>query len=116
MSIKLLNTDEEFQQVLDKEEPFYLLKHSLTCPISGEAKSEYEAFAKNSETPLYMLYVQEARPLSNKIAEDFKVKHESPQALYFDDDQIVWNASHWDITEKALQEVETKYTKNKEPK
>ncbi|MBB6452142.1 bacillithiol system protein YtxJ [Salirhabdus euzebyi] len=115
MGIQLIETREQFSKLNDKTS-FFLLKHSLTCPISGEAKDQYESFAANTSVPLYMLHVQEARPLSNEIAEQYKVKHESPQALLFSEGKIIWNASHWDITENTLKEVEEQYVTQKEPK
>ncbi|MEH7385705.1 bacillithiol system redox-active protein YtxJ, partial [Bacillus sp. JJ1521] len=79
-----VETIEEFSQVLEKENKFILIKHSLTCPISKAAFDEYEQFvAENVNVPTYYLYVQEARELSNHIAEQFGIKHESPQALLF---------------------------------
>ncbi len=108
MAISLLETTEQFQDVIQNNDSFFLLKHSITCPISAEAKQQYEQFAEQTKTPLYILHVQEARPLSNEIAETYGVKHESPQALYFKNNKIVWNASHWDVTKEALENIEEK--------
>jgi bacillithiol system protein YtxJ len=106
LDIQLLNSVEDFAKAAEKHKSFFLLKHSLTCDISKGAKDEYEKFAQFTDTPLYMLYVQEARPLSNDIAEKYEVKHESPQALLFQDNKIIWNASHRAITEQALKDAE----------
>ncbi|MRG87729.1 bacillithiol system redox-active protein YtxJ [Salinibacillus xinjiangensis] len=106
MSLQVLENKSDLEKVIQEHEQFFLLKHSLTCPISAEAKQQFESFAQNSECPSYILHVQEARPLSNDIADTYEVKHESPQALLFDHNKIVWNASHWDVTEKALNEVQ----------
>ncbi|NEX78614.1 bacillithiol system redox-active protein YtxJ [Bacillus thermocopriae] len=104
--IKKIDTIEQFEEVLTKEETFYLLKHSLTCPISQEAYNEYEKFSKeNPSIPAYYLAVQEARPLSNEIAEKFAIKHESPQAILFSTGKAEWNASHWKITKKSLEQA-----------
>lgn len=94
---------EEFNQALQENEEFFLLKHSLTCPISQAAYEEYESFEEsNKDEKLYYLAVQEARPLSNHIAETFHVKHESPQAIFFKKEDVAWHASHWKITKKSL--------------
>ena len=98
-----VETIEDFNQVLEKENHFILIKHSLTCPISKAAFDEYEQFvAEHQDVPTYYLYVQEARELSNHIAEHFEIKHESPQALLFDDGKVKWNASHRSITKESL--------------
>jgi bacillithiol system protein YtxJ len=100
---KRLETIEQFQEVLKEGKRFLFIKHSLTCPISQAAFQEYEKFAADHpEVDTYYLFVQEARPLSNYIAETFGVKHESPQALLFENGSVVWHASHWNITYDAL--------------
>lgn len=94
---------EEFEQALKDNQRFFLLKHSLTCPISQAAYEEYESYANShSETKHYYLAVQDARPLSNHIAETYDVKHESPQAILFNKEAVAWHASHWKITNDSL--------------
>ncbi len=98
-----IETIEEFSHVLEKENKFILIKHSLTCPISKAAFDEYEQFTAEHETvPTYYLYVQGAKELSNHITEHFDIKHESPQALLFEDGKVKWNASHRSITKESL--------------
>ncbi|MEH7226401.1 bacillithiol system redox-active protein YtxJ [Bacillus sp. JJ1566] len=98
-----VETIEEFNNVLEKENNFIFIKHSLTCPISKAAFDEYEQFvAEHEDVPTYYLNVQEARDLSNHIAEHFEIKHESPQALLFEDGKVKWNASHRNITKESL--------------
>lgn len=104
-----IETIEEFEQAVEKKERFFLLKHSLTCPISQAAFEQYEKFANEEDGHFYYLAVQEARPLSNYIAEKYNIKHESPQAILFDNEGAKWHASHWKITVDSLKEAaETK--------
>jgi len=100
--LKKIETTEQFNEVLKSEDEFYLLKHSLTCPISQAAFSEYEKFSSDHAVPAYYLAVQDSRPLSNEIAERFEIKHESPQAILFSKGTPQWNASHWKITSSSL--------------
>ncbi len=82
-----------------------VFKHSLTCPISKGAFEQFQAYMEEQQTiPAYYLYIQEVRPLSNQIAEQFGIRHESPQVLYLKDGKVVWSESHWNITKKSLQE------------
>lgn len=93
----------QFARLLEENRCFFLLKHSLTCPISQAAFEEYESFANDyGEIDYYYLAVQEARPLSDHIAETFHVKHESPQAILFNQENVAWHASHWKITAETL--------------
>lgn len=104
--LEKIETSQQFEELLKREGKFYFLKHSLTCPISQAAYKEYEKFAaENPSVPTYFLAVQESRPLSNEIAERFEIKHESPQAILFANGKAVWNASHWKITNRSLQNV-----------
>ncbi len=94
---------EDFNQIVTTTKEFLLVKHSLTCPISTTAFEEYEKFVQgNPAIPTYYLFVQDDRPLSNYITETFSIKHESPQAIWFKDGKVVWNASHWNITFRSL--------------
>lgn len=94
---------EQFEEILNEKKTFLFVKHSLTCPISQSAFEEFEKFAEDyPSVATYYLYVQDARPLSNYIAETFGVKHESPQALLFENGSVVWHTSHWNITYDTL--------------
>ncbi|WP_216828971.1 bacillithiol system redox-active protein YtxJ [Alkalihalobacterium elongatum] len=98
-----VNTTEEFTALLKEHKKLILLKNSTTCPVSHEAYKEFSKFVEEQpDESFFYLNVQEARPLSNDIAEQFDVKHESPQALLFSDGQVVWNASHWNVTASKL--------------
>ncbi|PAE14915.1 hypothetical protein CHH91_16670 [Virgibacillus sp. 7505] len=109
MEAKVIQSQEEFQDVLNRDASFYLLKHSLTCPISARAKQEYDRYSLDTQIPMYTLYVQEARDLSNTIADRYEVRHESPQALLFANNQVIWHTSHHDITETVLREQEKRF-------
>jgi bacillithiol system protein YtxJ len=101
--LKKIDTLDQFEDLIKQEDKFFLLKHSLTCPISHAAYQEYEKYACGDQSiPTYYLAVQEARPLSNQVAEKLEIKHESPQAFLIKNGETVWNASHWKITNKSL--------------
>ncbi|PPA71669.1 bacillithiol system redox-active protein YtxJ [Jeotgalibacillus proteolyticus] len=102
--MKKIDQITEFDEAISANKPFFLLKHSLTCPISASAYEEFKRFSENADSDTYYLAVQKARELSAHIAATYGVKHESPQVLYFKDGQPVWNASHYKIKEQALKE------------
>lgn len=102
MTASKIESEEQFNDLL-KEDTFLLFKHSLTCPVSAEAHEQYEKFiAGNEQLKTAYLAVQEARPLSNYVAETFDIKHQSPQAILFKNGKPVWNESHWRITYDSL--------------
>ena len=100
---------EQFQAIINKEKELLFFKNSLTCPISQKAFQEFQSFVKDHPNlPAYYLHVQEARELSNYIADFFQVKHESPQVLFINEQAVCWHISHWNIT---YQELENKLAK-----
>ncbi|MCO0597131.1 bacillithiol system redox-active protein YtxJ [Peribacillus butanolivorans] len=102
MTINKIDSEEQFNELLN-EETFLLFKHSLTCPVSAEAYEQYEKYvAANEELKTAYLAVQEARPLSNYVAETFDIKHQSPQVILFKNGKPAWNESHWRITYDSL--------------
>ncbi|MCM3362826.1 bacillithiol system redox-active protein YtxJ [Niallia sp. MER TA 168] len=106
--MKKIDTVEKFEDLVQSKEIFWLVKHSLTCPISANAFDEYKQYAEdNKEIATYYLAVQESRELSNYIAENYQVRHESPQALLFENNHIVWHTSHGKITVDSLQKAVT---------
>jgi bacillithiol system protein YtxJ len=109
MANKKLVGIEDFNDIKDKD-IFFLFKHSTTCPISDSAYEEWSNF--NDDFPqakYYALFVQEARELSNYIADQYQVKHESPQVMLVKNGNVVWHTSHWNITYSKLQEIWNEY-------
>ncbi|MET3682674.1 bacillithiol system protein YtxJ [Alkalibacillus flavidus] len=106
MTVKQLSAEEELNQLLSEDEAI-LLKHSLTCPISAQAKGHVEAFANKHDVPTYVIHIQENRDLSNEVSNQVGIKHESPQVLYLKQGDVQYHASHFDITEEQLNNVVT---------
>jgi bacillithiol system protein YtxJ len=69
----------------------YVYKHSTTCGISARAAMEIEAL--QTELPVYWVNVREQRDLSNWVADQYGVTHESPQLILLRGGAVekVWN-------------------------
>ena len=95
-----LTSDEQLSHIinLSKERPQVIFKHSTRCSISSVAWKRVQK--KDSETGIdfYFLDLVAYRNLSNKIAEIFKVHHESPQVLVIKDGQCIFDESHLSIS------------------
>jgi len=107
-----LKTVAELDEALARhaEQPFFIFKHSTTCPISASAYrrvSDYLAQAGEAAPPFYLVKVIESRPLSNEIAARYAVVHQSPQLLLIRDQRSPWNTSHGAITETAIRQALT---------
>ncbi len=82
-----------------------IFKHSTRCSISMMAKRRFEL--EWDELPkdisLYFLDLIKYRELSNLVASDFHVHHESPQLLLIKDGECILDQSHSNISvEEAL--------------
>jgi bacillithiol system protein YtxJ len=80
------------------EKPVVLFKHSNTCPISARAYGQMEQFGGD----VAIIVVQKNRDVSREIETRTGVRHESPQAFVLRNGQVVWSASHFDITADAV--------------
>jgi monothiol bacilliredoxin len=104
----ILRSTADLEPVLDgsQPQPTFVFKHSLTCPISSAAYSEYLRFVRGegaaSGAAFKLIEIQNSRPVSNHVAEATGIRHESPQAILFVAGQPVWHASHHRITTRSL--------------
>lgn len=105
MGLEKITAPEQLNDLLTQENKLLILKNSTTCPISHKAFEEFSKFSDEVSFPIYYLNVQEARSVSNEIADKFSLKHESPQVILFENGKMTWHASHWSITYKALKEA-----------
>lgn len=85
-----------FQQ--SHAEPVILFKHSNSCGISSGVFNEVSLV--NGD--INLIVVQNARNVSNLIAERTGIRHESPQAIVLKQGEPVYHASHYDITAEDL--------------
>lgn len=104
-AIKQLHSVEDLNQFVGENGKRLLFKHSNTCPISGTAHEEFEAYVKGHEVPAAVIVVQEDRPLSNEVAERYGIKHESPQIFLMENGEVKWHTSHWKITQASIEEA-----------
>ncbi|MBS1511496.1 MAG: bacillithiol system redox-active protein YtxJ [Bacteroidetes bacterium] len=89
---------------LSKQKPQVIFKHSSRCNISGVAKNRLERSTVPDGTDFYFLDLIQYRQLSNKIAEDFAVYHESPQLLLIKNGECIYDESHSGISMEELKE------------
>jgi len=106
---------EEFNSAIgeSKSMPVLLFKHSTTCGISARADRQMKKLLSSNppENALYrLIVVQHARAVSNTVANQLGVPHESPQVIIVRDGKPVWTASHDDITEDRVRKALTSAT------
>ena len=77
-----------------------IFKHSTRCQISKMVLKNFENEVQNSDKDVsyYFLNLIAHRDLSNKIAEDFDVTHQSPQLIVLENGKAIKDASHQSIS------------------
>ena len=98
-----LRSRHEFRRILSTEQVVFLFKHSTRCGTSAMALSEFQRFSHHApDSALAYIDVIASLALSNLVAEETGIQHQSPQCLLFRDGKVVWSASHRAITQSAL--------------
>ncbi len=82
--------------------PQVIFKHSTSCSISKMVLNRLERNEAPAAFDFYYLDLLKYRPLSNQVAETFRVSHESPQLLLIRDGKCVYNESHTGISMDEL--------------
>jgi bacillithiol system protein YtxJ len=92
--LKEINQKSENQKVM-------IFKHSTRCSISASVLARMERNWKDEQAkgviPYYLDLIS-YRELSNQIAENYGIIHESPQVLIIENSKCIYDASHYDIS------------------
>ena len=102
MAANFLSIDsvEELESLINEshERPVVLFKHSSTCGISSAVYS----YVSGLDAKINLIVVQNARSVSNAVAERTGIRHESPQAIVLKGGKPAYHASHYDITAEDI--------------
>jgi len=104
----LLESAEQLNGIKQKEGYSIIFKHSTRCSISLMAKRRFELDWDNlpENVTLYFLDLIKYRDISNQVAHDYQVYHQSPQLLLIKDGECILDQSHGGISlEEALSEL-----------
>lgn len=99
------NEDWAHARAQSEEQPILLFKHSSACPVSAKANREMQRLAESGTLPVYKLVVQKSRAVSNEIANELDIRHETPQAIVLDDRTATFHTSHFDVTAETLRDA-----------
>ncbi|MFN3301284.1 MAG: bacillithiol system redox-active protein YtxJ [Sediminibacterium sp.] len=84
--------------------PQVIFKHSTRCSISSMALNRLERDTAPTNTDFYYLDLIKYRAISNAIAEQFNVYHESPQILVIKNGECIYDESHQGISMNEIAE------------
>jgi len=105
-----LQDENQLDEILSNSNntPQVIFKHSTRCSISSMAKNKLDKKESPEGINFYLLDLIRFRGLSNKIAHDFGISHQSPQVLVIDKGKCIFNESHLGISFDEIQEVTLK--------
>ncbi|MEO8112121.1 MAG: bacillithiol system redox-active protein YtxJ [Ginsengibacter sp.] len=106
-----LQTEEQLNEIKARSanKPQVIFKHSIRCSISSMAKSRLDRNEQPQDLDFYYLDIINHRGVSNKIAKDFEVLHQSPQVLIINDGQCVYDESHSGIHMDEIKSVASQF-------
>ncbi|MCE2732677.1 MAG: bacillithiol system redox-active protein YtxJ [Chryseotalea sp.] len=102
-----LTTENQLAEAIrnSTQKPVLLFKHSTRCSISKTTLDRLERNWKTNDNQViepYFLDLLSYRPISNLIAENLNIEHESPQAIVLFNQKVVYHASHFDINYQQI--------------
>jgi bacillithiol system protein YtxJ len=86
-----------------KNNPQLIFIHSTRCAISGVAKNRLERSTPPGNIDFYFLDLIRNREISDKIAKEFSVFHESPQVLLIKNGECIYEESHAGINMNEIE-------------
>jgi bacillithiol system protein YtxJ len=95
-----LESADQIEAIKQQQTYSVIFKHSTRCSISMMVKKRFELDWDKlpGNLPLYFLDLIRYRDLSNQVASDFQVYHESPQLLLIKDGECVLDLSHGQVS------------------
>lgn len=99
---KYIESEEDLNRAIavSTEKKVAIFKHSTRCFISKTVLKNFEKEVENSDKNVdyYFLDLLAHRDLSNKIADDLGITHQSPQLIVLENGVVVNHASHQSIS------------------
>lgn len=86
------------------DKPQVIFKHSTRCSISSMALNRLEREEAPANANFYYLDLLSYRNISNAIANQFNVYHESPQILIIRNGECTYDESHQGINMSEIAE------------
>ena len=90
------------------EKPQAIFKHSTRCSISSMAKNRLERGTPAENVDFNFLDLIKYRNISDAVAEEFSVDHESPQILLIKNGKCIYDESHTGISMDEIAEQAVK--------
>jgi bacillithiol system protein YtxJ len=104
-----LSKQQQLEEIREQstKKTILIFKHSTRCSISRTALDRLERnwnAEEMNEVEPYFLDLLSYRDISNLVADQFNVEHESPQLMLIKDKAVVFERSHFEIEYSSVLE------------
>jgi bacillithiol system protein YtxJ len=91
---------------ISEDKAVIIFKHSTRCSVSMMAKRNFEHSWKQGKesVPAYFLDLLAYRSVSDKVAHDLSVEHQSPQLIIVKGGKAIYTTSHDEIDARDVLE------------
>ena len=102
-----LEDEKQLDEIITESDktPQVIFKHSTRCATSSMVKYRLDKNEAPTGINFYFLDLIKHRNISNKIAEDFGIRHQSPQVLVINNGKCIYNEDHSAITFDEIEET-----------
>lgn len=90
---------------IDEKNDFVVFKYSPYCPISQRQEYIFDKWCKEKQIDYVKINVITQREISNKIAEKYNIKHQSPQIIVIKNKVPVYHSSHDNINYDEIESL-----------
>ena len=110
LSLKSIEEWNTVKKQADNTAEIIIFKYSPMCGISYSVETQFDKWLAKLKEDKNIIVVKVdvifARELSQVIADETAIRHESPQLIWLDKDlKPKFSASHYDITKTALDKL-----------
>ncbi len=107
MNWKQLTNERQLEEInrISEDRPVLIFKHSTSCGISLMMLEQFEQSWSNSMVEPYFLDLLAYRALSNKVAEDYNIIHQSPQVILIRNGSAIYQMSHTGINAHEIDSI-----------
>jgi len=100
---ELIDHPDQLNKLNDNSTSAIIFKHSTRCIISKYVLQQFEQeWDSTFELRPYFIDILQNRSISNQIATNYGVQHESPQLLVIKNGHCVYHSSHEGIQVREL--------------
>lgn len=106
---KTIESENDLDEIIQRshDKPQLIFKHSPSCGVSFFAKKDLESLNNDifEKLDFHVVNVIKQRPLSQYIALELSTRHESPQILFIENEEVKWNGSHSQVKASAVEQL-----------